>query len=112
MNIENNGGAQYTEDEIANLAKKAALADQLALDKEKAENALNGVVEELKELRVKNRDIKPDPAPADADAKTRDVVKNMLDEERSRQSEMNRTAYERTLNLLILSSSQLTILVV
>ena len=51
-------------------------------------------MEELKELRVKNRDIKPDPAPADADAKTRDVVKNMLDEERSRQSEMNRTAYE------------------
>jgi len=95
MEIVNKDGIEYTAEKIAELESKAKLAEQLAAEKAKAEDALNGVVEELKELRVKNREQKPqENNNVDNEAKTRELLLNILNEERSKQSEMNRTEFE------------------
>jgi len=95
MEIVNKDSIEYTAEKIAELESKAKLAAQLAAEKAKAEDALNGVVEELKELRVKNREQKPqENNNVDNEAKTRELLLNILNEGRSKQSEMNRTEFE------------------
>jgi len=98
MEINDNGGIQYTVEQIKDLETKAALADQLNSEKE-------GVVNELKELRTKKQELESllqeemknkthVPGDGDISAKIQAELSKVLGEEKSRQIETTRAEFE------------------
>lgn len=93
---------EYTLEQIQALEAKAAEADTLRVKLETAENNVNSTVEELKELRKKKQDAedlleastKLTPRNVDATQAARDAAIAVLNEERSKQTEMTRQEFE------------------
>lgn len=96
MEIIDINGVQYTAEQVKELADKAALAEQLAQEKE-------GVVNEMKELRTKKQELEAllqeelkgkSTGTPDTAAIIREELSKVLGEERSKQIEMTRAEFE------------------
>ena len=93
---------EYTPEQIQALEAKANLATELEAKLKTAEDNVNSTVEELKELRQKKQaaeDIAKAALDAgnkggDVEAKAREIVKSILDEEKSTKIEMTRSQFE------------------
>lgn len=93
---------EYTPEQIQALEAKANLATELEAKLKEAESNVNSTVEELKELRQKKQaaeDIAKAALDAgnkggDVEQKAREIVKSILDEEKSTKIEMTRSEFE------------------
>lgn len=94
---------EYTQEQIQALEAKANLAAELEAKLKVAEDNVNSTVEELKELRTKKQAAeeiaqaaldKAGSQGGDVEAKARQIVKSILDEEKSTKIEMTRSEFE------------------
>lgn len=92
---------EYTPEQIKELETKAALAEQLAQEKERVEAERNGVVEEMKELRTKKQELEDliksgaeNRGAADPAQLAKEAVEAVLRERESKQIEMTRVEFE------------------
>lgn len=93
---------EYTQEEIQALEAKAAQVDVLSAELITAKENVTSTVEELKVLRTKKQELEDIAKAAlegkgsgeDIEAKARQIVKTMLDEEKSTKIEMTRSEFE------------------
>ena len=93
-------GEEITEEIVKQLIEKANEADIYKAKAEKETSEKLGLVEEIKELRVKKASEKTEvPNAQDEEAKVIEAVKKVLDQEKSTQIETIRTSFEEKFKL-------------